>query len=803
MVAVDDRDAVIWLHRRAGFGLAAADVDAAAARGPAAELDRLLDPAERAARPPPTRGTTVSCRSTLKDKPSRLYAIATWLDLLVAVRAAARRAHRLAVARPLRQRVRQGQGRSADGRPGPPVPQRRAGCLPGAAAGRDDRPGDDAVPRPAHVHGRRAERELRPGGARAVHARRGQLRRGRRPGRGEGADRLGVGRPLDEPRFVARRHDDSPQHYLGRDGVHDLDTVVAAITAQPAMATFVATTVAGELLGTAPDDLVAGLADTFTSSGFDVRTLVRATLHAGLAGTTAPIVLGPVPWLVWARRVTGAALTGQMAKAQLALLRDAGQLPMYPPNVAGWPGGPAWFASASDRRPHQPGRARRPGDARRSGARPRRASRPTSARSPPRWACRAAASAPATSSALARRQPRRRPPDHRPRLPRDVRRHDRHVTAPSTRHRHEPQPPALPAPRRGDRRRRPRCVHVRAIGAAVRRRARRRRRPGRRPLPPSPRPRRPRVPATLLGGRRLVDRPAQRRQRRAEHRRPGRRRVPRRPTDARHRRRRPRRARAASPTSACIRRCSRWSPLWDAGQLADRPRHRLPGPEPLPLRVDGPLVAGRRRPRARLARPGARRPAGRARRAVRHGARRSDADPRRGHPPGRVGEHAAGFALPHASTPTRRGCSPPRRQDSAAGGRPARVRPGGGRGDRLRPGDDGQRRTMPATTTARAGRRSPAAWRWPPGCSPPTSARRSSWSVAGGFDTHSGQAETQQRLLADLATRDHRVLRRGRRRRARRAAGRRRASSAGGCRRTAAAAPITAPATCRSSPARA
>ncbi|MEO5901954.1 MAG: DUF1800 family protein, partial [Ilumatobacteraceae bacterium] len=148
--------------------------------------------------------------------------------------------------------------------------------------------------------------------------------------------------------FVARRHDDPAQHYLGRDGVHDLDSVVQAIASQPAMATFIAHTVATELLGTAPDTVVAALAAAFTAADFDVRTLVEATLTAGLAGTSAPIVLGPVPWLVIARRVTGASLAAPAAqKQQLALLRDAGQLPMYPPNVAGWPGGPAWFASGS------------------------------------------------------------------------------------------------------------------------------------------------------------------------------------------------------------------------------------------------------------------------------------------------------------------------------------------------------------------------------------------------------------------------------------------------------------------------
>ena len=39
---MDDRRAVAWIHRRAGFGLHPDELDAAAAHGPAAELDRLF-----------------------------------------------------------------------------------------------------------------------------------------------------------------------------------------------------------------------------------------------------------------------------------------------------------------------------------------------------------------------------------------------------------------------------------------------------------------------------------------------------------------------------------------------------------------------------------------------------------------------------------------------------------------------------------------------------------------------------------------------------------------------------------------
>ena len=52
----------------------------------------------------------------------------------------------------------------------------------------------------------------------------------------------------------------------------------------------------------------------------------------------------PVPWLVTAQRVTGATAPGPLLAAQLP---SSGQVPLVPPNVAGWPGGEAWFASGT------------------------------------------------------------------------------------------------------------------------------------------------------------------------------------------------------------------------------------------------------------------------------------------------------------------------------------------------------------------------------------------------------------------------------------------------------------------------
>ncbi len=146
--------------------------------------------------------------------------------------------------------------------------------------------------------------------------------------------------------FAPRRHDDSPQPYLGVTAVHDIDSVVAAIAAQPACATFVAGKLARDILGPAVgDDVVADLAARFAASGLDIRTLVGAAIDKLVAGVDGgPVTLAPVPWLVMALRATGATLA---ARPLAAGLKAAGQVPLRPPNVGGWPRGDAWYGSAT------------------------------------------------------------------------------------------------------------------------------------------------------------------------------------------------------------------------------------------------------------------------------------------------------------------------------------------------------------------------------------------------------------------------------------------------------------------------
>ncbi|MFN8022178.1 MAG: DUF1800 family protein [Acidimicrobiales bacterium] len=156
--------------------------------------------------------------------------------------------------------------------------------------------------------------------------------------------RLRVGSTAAE--FVPRRHDDTPQRYLGVDGVHDVDTVVAAIDAHPALAGSITGVLAREIVGPAVDAATLDAATrAFRDTGGSIDAVVRSLLMAVAEGADGgPIVAGPFPWVVAALRATG--VQGSVRDLVTPLLA-AGQLPWFPPNVSGWPSGAAWSNAAT------------------------------------------------------------------------------------------------------------------------------------------------------------------------------------------------------------------------------------------------------------------------------------------------------------------------------------------------------------------------------------------------------------------------------------------------------------------------
>jgi uncharacterized protein (DUF1800 family) len=147
--------------------------------------------------------------------------------------------------------------------------------------------------------------------------------------------------------FVPPRHDDTPQTFLGRTGVHDVDSVVDAIVSHPACGPFITGELARAVLGpTVNPGLIASLAKDFVASGLQLRPLMRAIVEAGLHGSSTPLVMAPVPWSVAMLRATSVSVAS-VAPELGRSLSGAGQVPLGAPNVGGWPGGANWLTSSA------------------------------------------------------------------------------------------------------------------------------------------------------------------------------------------------------------------------------------------------------------------------------------------------------------------------------------------------------------------------------------------------------------------------------------------------------------------------
>ena len=271
---MNDRSAIAWLARRVGFGLGPGQLDGLAAIGRGGGHRPLVDPDAHGVAPSPDPWRSVGlesydpqvggapllrrrrsmpgwppCSST--PRPLEEWMRWFWHGHFVST---------LAVVKDPRLLV--GQLRML----GDLGPRR----LPDAAPRGDGRRGHARLPRRHRQPDRRGQRELRPGGPRAV-----------RPGRRATTPRR-TSRPAHAPspagtsiaatdRSCSARPSTTttPQQYLGRSGVHDVDTVVDAIVGHESCAPFITRKLADRdpRARTSTDDLVAQLASDFAAVG--------------------------------------------------------------------------------------------------------------------------------------------------------------------------------------------------------------------------------------------------------------------------------------------------------------------------------------------------------------------------------------------------------------------------------------------------------------------------------------------------------------------------------------------------------
>lgn len=144
-------------------------------------------------------------------------------------------------------------------------------------------------------------------------------------------------------------HDDGIKTLLGVTGPLDAAGYCDAVLARPAGTAYLITRTWGQLASGHPPT-AATLATLTTAYGShrDLSAMLTALLSsAEFAAARGTSVITPVEWLVGAIRSLQVPLDDAAAKKLLPVLTGLGQLPFYPPSVAGWPPGTAFLSTSA------------------------------------------------------------------------------------------------------------------------------------------------------------------------------------------------------------------------------------------------------------------------------------------------------------------------------------------------------------------------------------------------------------------------------------------------------------------------
>jgi len=144
--------------------------------------------------------------------------------------------------------------------------------------------------------------------------------------------------------FNPQLHDDGEKTFLGHTGNFEGDDVVNIIMGQPATARFMARKFLRAFVYDDPEpELIDAVAAKFRESNYDVAQLMSLLLRSNVFYSPRAyraLVKSPLELTIGALKTLGATEVGART---LQAMAQMGQVPMQPPNVAGWPGGSLWL----------------------------------------------------------------------------------------------------------------------------------------------------------------------------------------------------------------------------------------------------------------------------------------------------------------------------------------------------------------------------------------------------------------------------------------------------------------------------
>jgi uncharacterized protein (DUF1800 family) len=156
----------------------------------------------------------------------------------------------------------------------------------------------------------------------------------------------------DERNFRVGFHSEvGPQksvELFGR-SVKDVDSVIDVVVAHPAFAPYIAQKIYSYFHGVrAAEPVLTELASVFQKASFEIKPLVEAVLrHPSFVTNQRTRARFPIEWAIAANAVLGRDTSDETLDETHYMLETLGQLPLQPPNVAGWPLSPRWLSAGA------------------------------------------------------------------------------------------------------------------------------------------------------------------------------------------------------------------------------------------------------------------------------------------------------------------------------------------------------------------------------------------------------------------------------------------------------------------------
>ena len=147
--------------------------------------------------------------------------------------------------------------------------------------------------------------------------------------------------------FRSRWHDSGEKTIFGETGNFSVEDLAELIVKQPACAPFIVTKCWYHFVDDTPDAVeVERIAQVFAASGYELKSLMRELfLSDYFWQSQGQQIKSPVQLIVGTYRHFE--LSDLADRKWRSLTKNMGQQLFAPPNVKGWPGGKAWYASAA------------------------------------------------------------------------------------------------------------------------------------------------------------------------------------------------------------------------------------------------------------------------------------------------------------------------------------------------------------------------------------------------------------------------------------------------------------------------